>query len=556
MNQTLHIIRKDLRRLRWLLVAWGLVVFGDTVLKTAGPALAFGGGGLQAIVDSLSQLVWLIQTLLLALLVSGLVHGEPLVGADAFWLTRPIDRNALMSAKLLSAGAILVAVPVAGDLIAIRIFHAGARDLVRAAPVLVFWETSWALILMAVAVLTPSLTRFMIVIIGGIAAIVVAISIVATVLFSTDSDLSTSSVLPDMTSETLQECLLLLVSVAVIVYQYRNRRLGRAIVLGVAGIVAAVAIASVWPWRFAKAAEPDPGAWAHDTNRTVAVIDDEPPRVSDMFSFRHDRISKQVAAPLRLTDVPPDYSIDSVAVRGRLDFPDGTALQSAQTMMAGIRREPTTGPPDRIVRMQTALGNVRLGSFDDGTYTQWPIVFTVSDPEYERYGSEAGRLTLDVDFHLYRSRLAGLLPLTDGASLRAASMRFDVVHVLRRGDGCSVLMRESFAPSLPFSRPTAPRTYQVILLNISKREATVGNDAYLSTRGMHVGNWSFQPAGVPRRAFFSSTIVMHYPARSRVSSDPSIDAAWLADAQLAVVETAYAGHVTRSLTVDGFKMRR
>ena len=80
--------------LRWLLVAWGLVAIGDTVLKTAGPALASGGGEIQAIVDSLSQLVWLIQTLLLALLVSGLVHEEPLVGADAFWLTRPIGRNA------------------------------------------------------------------------------------------------------------------------------------------------------------------------------------------------------------------------------------------------------------------------------------------------------------------------------------------------------------------------------------------------------------------------------------------------------------------------------
>ena len=136
MNQTLHIINKDLRRLRWLLVAWGLVAIGDTVLKTAGPALASGGGEIQAIVDSLSQLVWLIQTLLLALLVSGLVHEEPLVGADAIWLTRPIGRNALMGAKLLSAAAILVGVPLIGDLIAMSMFHAGARDLVRAAPAL------------------------------------------------------------------------------------------------------------------------------------------------------------------------------------------------------------------------------------------------------------------------------------------------------------------------------------------------------------------------------------------------------------------------------------
>jgi hypothetical protein len=555
MNQTLHIIGKDLRRLRWLVLAWALVVLADTALETAGPALAFGGGEMQAIVDSLSQLVALIQMLLLVLLVSGIVHEDPLVGADAFWLTRPIDRRALMSAKLLSAAAVLMAVPLAGELIAMKILHADARDLVRAAPVFALSQAGWVLVLMAVAALTPSLTRLLLVIGGGIAAIAVAVSVAATVLLSTEPDLSTS-VLPDMTSAIVQEYLLLLVSAAVIIYQYRTRRLRRAVVLGVAGIVAAVTIAAMWPWRFAKPAEPDPGASARDISRTVAVIGGEPPQVSDMFSLRRDRMRKQVAAPLHLTGLAPDYSVDSATVRAHLDFPGGATLRSAQTMMAGVRRESTGAAWDPTVRMQAALGNVRLASTDDGRYTQWPIVLIVSEPDYERYGYEAGRLRLDVDFHLYRSRLAGLLPLTDGASLRAGAMRFEVVRVVRRGDGCSVLLRESFVPSLSFSQRAGTRSFQIALLNASKREATLGNNEYMSNRGMHVGNWSFQPVGAVEPVF-SHSIAMHYPARAPFSAaDFPIDAAWLADAQLAVIETAYAGRVARSLTIDGFRMRR
>jgi hypothetical protein len=43
----------------------------------------------------------------------------------------------------------------------------------------------------------------------------------------------------------------------------------------------------------------------------------------------------------------------------------------------------------------------------------------------------------------------------------------------------------------------------------------------------------------------------------RGSDVPSpIDAAWVDGADLLVIEMAYAGRLTRSLTVDGFTMRR
>jgi hypothetical protein len=58
------------------------------------------------------------------------------------------------------------------------------------------------------------------------------------------------------------------------------------------------------------------------------------------------------------------------------------------------------------------------------------------------------------------------------------------------------------------------------------------------------------------QAFSVWTQTLRYPTRASSSSpDRRIDAAWLDAAELVVIESVYAGHVTRALDVDGFKMR-
>src|SRR5439155_24848480 len=100
MNQVAHIFSKDLRRLRWSVVGWSALVGTRMLINTAGADIALGGFGPQLGIGELSALLSLMYVLLLALLISRLVHDEPLVGRDAFWITRPIAPAALMAAKL------------------------------------------------------------------------------------------------------------------------------------------------------------------------------------------------------------------------------------------------------------------------------------------------------------------------------------------------------------------------------------------------------------------------------------------------------------------------
>ena len=286
MNQMLHVFRKDLRRLRWAIVAWLAVVVARLIVKTVGAEFSFGAVGLQIVIANVSDLLLFTEIVLLALIVAGLVHDEPLVGPDAFWLTRPIGARPLMAAKLLFAALFLIAAPMVGDVMAVAAISRNPQAALRAAPAFVSSQMVWVSLLLGLAVVTPSLIRFLLTLVGGVAAVAVALSLLTTIILLTvteDSGYQESMVI-DATSSIVMTVLVTSVALLVIAYQYRNRRAGRAVAIGALGLVAAVVISDIWPWRFARPAEPDPGSWARDVARTPAVLDSGvEPRTSDEF---------------------------------------------------------------------------------------------------------------------------------------------------------------------------------------------------------------------------------------------------------------------------------
>jgi hypothetical protein len=560
MNQTLHIVRKDLRRLRWLLVAWVAIIIGRIVLTTAGSTVEPEDIGLQLIVQNLTSLLGIVDMLMWVLLVSLLVHEEPLVGADAFWLTRPIRPNALMTAKLALAGVFLVFAPLTRGVIEMAWFGASPRDVVVALPSLLFTQAFWVALLLTLAVLTPSLTRFVVTIAASIAALGVAIAGLMTFLVLNQEEERAyyeGPVVPDSTGEIVGSFLLLCVAFGVIAYQYRHRWPSRAILIGAAGSVATVVVAFAWPWHFARAIEPDPGAWAHDSTRTIAVLDAHT-NVSEAYSLRRGKNpKKQVAARLDLVGAPAEYDVESVGVRARLAFPDGTTIESTQRENAPVTRPPGDRASTRTTRLQAVLGDVRLAPETGDTHEMLPVVIKVADPDYERYGAQAGHLTATVDFQVHRFRMSGTLPLSRGAILRDGTDRFEIVRVLRRSDGCDVLLRQ--LTLLPMWSSKSRRQFYYVLLNRGRREAINGDIEGM----MPLGQWNLAGAlfGIHveggTQGFSVWTQTLRFPPRAMAGSPTrQIDSAWLDGAEVVVIESAYAGHVTRSLEVDGFKMRQ
>ena len=551
MNQTGHILRKDLKRLRWALLAWTLVVAGRVVFTVVEPSIAFGG--LDIIVANLSGLLTLLDILLLALIVSWLVHADPPVGADAFWLTRPIDRSALTTAKLTLAGLFLLLVPFIGHALTMTVMGATVGDVVGAAPTFVLSQVLWVVLLLALATVTPSLTRFALAIAAAMAAIALGVGFSVSLLMLREPDVSSysDSLLSDPTAGIVSVVVLSAAMTGVVVFQYRKRWTSRAVLLATAGFVVSLIVSATWPWHFAAPIEPDPGAWARSASVTAAIDSDVAPQISDEFTLRRMATPrKQIAVPLHLTDVPAGYSVRSTGVRASLALPAGTTLHSEQNIMTSARRSDRR--PDRTERLQTALGG-RVWSPDEGGYEQWPVVLTVTDPQYDRYRRNGGRLELLIDFRLNRTTAIGTLPLVSGAALRHGATRFDVVRVVRRPDGCMVLLRWFIVRK--FLAPEAPAYHEFVLRNRLSGDAFVGDTRTSPHEALSISNFSIGHSS--DEDFFVQTVAITYPARTSSSADPTrIDGAWLSEAELVVVESAYAGHVTRMLTVDGFRMNR
>jgi hypothetical protein len=229
--------------------------------------------------------------------------------------------------------------------------------------------------------------------------------------------------------------------------------------------------------------------------------------------------------------------------------------------MVPVRRTATSGADPQLAPLQAALGDVRLVERDsEYQYETWPVLLLVSEPELARYGSVAGRLSAVLDFHLERSTPSAPIGLAEGGTIADDRRRVEIVRVQRRIDGCSLMLREISINPLLSVRTFEPE--QFVLRNADRREAVTGQQEGFSgvsesplsfLLGMTLG---LQGGGnSPGRGFSVRTHGIRYPGRNWTgSSRPVIDDAWLSGAELVRVRAQYAGHVARSLTIEGFKM--
>ena len=107
MTSVLHILRKDFRHVRILLGVWFLLaLLGTGVLVFFLDSLSPGRHDDNALLALLVLIA--AETMVLATIVSKLVHDDSMVGSTAFWLSRPISKGTLLASKMLFVGLAIV----------------------------------------------------------------------------------------------------------------------------------------------------------------------------------------------------------------------------------------------------------------------------------------------------------------------------------------------------------------------------------------------------------------------------------------------------------------
>lgn len=570
MNHVLHIIRKDQRHLRWTLLAWLVIVTTHVFLNVVVSSLELQDPMMAMAARQLISLILLIQLLMLCLIVSRLVHDDPAADRDAFWLTRPLGPAQLTLAKLTLAMAVLVMLPLIGEWVTMAMFGVATYDIWRATPPILLDQIAWVLVFTAVATLTPSMTRYALVLVGAMAAFVLLISAIFTILllFADPKPEPPGPQISNPIPGVVTALFIIATSLLVVLYQYRRRRVRTGAMIGTAGLLLSLFVPSHMPWQTGRMAGPDPGQWTRDQSRTAATVGSALPQVSDETSFRgRDSGRKQIAVPLQLSGTPADEFVFGVEVDSQLELA-GATLRSAQSRMASVSRGTSgQGSPDRLSSHQGALGNVRLvesGAAD--RYEQWPVILTLTDQDFLRYSHTPGRLTAVGDFHLQRSTIAGVMPLNIGAMVTEDTSRIEIVRIDRRLEGCTVILRDISIN--PFLRPRIFSNHVFVLRNNARAEAVAGDTESFSSGasnplmpfllGIAVGGGSHSADGSDGSGFAVRMDAYRFPSRTSpgsASANPVIiDASWLAGAELVRIKTEYAGHVTRSLTINDFRM--
>jgi hypothetical protein len=241
MKLTLHIVGKDLRHLRGRLGLWVAVLVAKTLLGFA--VLAGDAPGYLARHATEASMVLIgLDAGLCFLLAALLVQEDPLVGARAFWLTRPVSKARMLTAKLLGAALFFGVTPLVVWLPWWLHCGYGLREIAWAAAETLYWQALVVVPAMLLAALTDSLSRMLL-------WAMVLLAAVPTGLAITGQWINEAPVGVGASRMTLMVVILVLAAAAAVVRQYFTRQQWRSLGWFGAGCVLALGVAGLWPWN-------------------------------------------------------------------------------------------------------------------------------------------------------------------------------------------------------------------------------------------------------------------------------------------------------------------
>ena len=330
MTHAIHIFRKDLHRLRWAVVGWCAIVAGIGLVDTVGADVALGGFGPQLAIRQMSTMLSAISALMLAILLARVVQDEPLVGRDAFWLTRPIESLSVMRAKLAFATSFLVVIPLAARVFVAAWYGTRPEAIIKIVPTFLFNQLIAIGVLWALAALTPSLVRYVIAIVGiiGTFVLLTASTLLIALFIAAETEAGGDYKPPDVTPAVVAGGLIILTALAVVVTQYRTRQVSRSLIAAAIGVIVVLFVPANWPWSFAAPQTSEVVSPLPALPSLSVSLDVSTPRTTESMTLsRRTPHSREIAVPALVGGLPSEFNIRAMVGRSRLEFSNGVVLE-------------------------------------------------------------------------------------------------------------------------------------------------------------------------------------------------------------------------------------
>jgi hypothetical protein len=558
----MHLIKADLRRAAPLLAAWVVVVTATTVIEGVQPTLPSIRA--QQTLSIISSLVWLARILLVVLIVPVVVQLHPLVGSDAFWLTRPIPRVTLLMAKVALLWPFVALVPTLAQAVLMIAYGItpGTIALVSASTALN--HTILFVLLLVASAFTASLARYAVLWGSLFAAMAAFLAIELAIGMSAgETGITVRPRLEELdgTIGLLFTVLALCAGFGLLVVQYRRRSRRWAVLAGVCGLTVAYVVATSWRVPLFARSHPLP-AWTSTNGVAQVSADWSTVRLIPNDPF-YQQMSKwrTVTAEVRVDGFQPHWSgvarlrdatlrVHDGRLFGRTDgrADDGSSFLASGSFAGAV-------PESARAALLDLLDVDNLIDRSAGAAGGVTEILRVDAAQFPSSGSAVGRYQGRFNVLLTNHEIAGVLRLEPGAVHRHADYRVSIEGVQGAAESMAVMINEAQAASR--YRHELPFEYTFFLKNRDRREAIVGfaeplDHELLFTRllpfGVGFGNG---PSTVQDGFHVGGKLLrfMLFGGRDAPIA-PILDERWLAGAEVVIVKSTSAGSIERGLESD------
>jgi hypothetical protein len=443
-----HLMRKDLEEHRAWFAAFVSLVALRAALVGSGIDAHFGDRNLLVSLSLASFLLTVLDGALLVALAVQLVQGDRLVGTTAFWLTRPVRRLDLVVAKIGTAVAALVAVPILLDALVVLASGVAWADVAVATGEGALMRLAIVLPAMALASVTADLGGF---VISGVGALFVTIALDAA--FQWGRMVAPRRMEGVYTAAAVVALVLIVGAIAAFAHQVLTR--GRARTAGLLSAVGVLAIlaANRWTADFVSPAESLEPDWLDPALVTMTMT----PVQADLGRGTPDAQQRLVRATYVFAGAPPGIALLPIGLRSAALFPDGTR--------EALDRRGLDFVPGHAFWQSYALGKTAVEAILGGVQ----VLGAPEVPEVERLRTLArladdryrlyldGRIGFEVDATIgaVGYRVGAVLPLDGRATGTAGDGRFSILSANCEAGKCTVVVRDTMPASLiEFGRPS------------------------------------------------------------------------------------------------------
>ncbi len=549
-----HLFKKDVRHLRGILLVWVLLIASQAILVGSGISASADDMATMVTFQVLSSVLPLLKIIAALVLIPLLIHGEPLTGTTAFWLSRPLSRKTILAAKGLFIGLLLILFPL---LVEVGIFAGNGvqvRHILLAIPEILIGDMALILQVMVLAVLTRNFARFAIAgVVIFIGMILLSVSLHIARLYFGGMDSLMRAAEPGLAASRglVAHVSVLLFGLAVVLNQYLTRKTVRSICLAAVGFALQFTCSQLWSINFFAEEKAAPDASLVRCEELMLSLDAGHKSSSDEFQMRRTGVPrKEFSMRIEAEGLDDKYVVRPTETIARLEYPDGVVLTSTNRMN---NRSDLQDQDMRALASLFADYQVLNRSLYASQSTK---ILTAPTEQYFKVGRTEGNLSLEVEVEISGYRVAAEIPLQEGARYSSGSEHLVVSRIMKQSSGCTVILRESKVNLLFGGREArscsgsgcSPLNDDAQVLYALRNKAL--KQIYLPRTDRQIGSFGM---GGKQRLSVTPLHLVFEPNRIE-DAGFIVDEVWLQEADLVRIEEVRVGYCRKTIEVEGFQL--